>query len=386
MLLVNAAFVGGYGASRKTYSLVQNLREHDVDFKLSTDSVFLPKLRSFGLEPDIIIPWEEKPEDKYRSVQTTLAQVEYTAMMSLGWRTFVPYDAMKKNVPAIIIDGGWPEALQDYPGEFCHEVYKSLRAYCLTCHFPGPDHLLPQNSAINFKWISQPFGDSEIHWHHEVGRIPKAELRHSLVTDIPELKNLGKKKLVFLNMSSDYVDPGQLSWIGGWMTASQLDECRGFVTRLIVELSKTDTYILFLLESIKRQFLPVLSNFPLEVISHEFLDPETHHKLRCASDVVLCRAIRDVSSAQLALSGHQCVLHSIAPAREAYMGEWDSALYAQEMGIAKPVAHEKMSLLEIISDWNNSPEAEAISREATKVASDFAQKRGVEYLLKLLDL
>ena len=382
MLLVNAAFVGGYGATRKTYSLVQNLKGLNVDFLLSTDSVFLSKLQLFGVEPDIVIPWVQSHEQKYQGVEETLSNVSYSAMISLGWRTFVPYDAVQKGIPAVIVDGGWPEVLQAWPGEFCHEIYKDLEAYCLTCHFPGPDDLLPRESGINFEWLSQPFGTREIQWHQELMHAAKSDLRSSL--GIPELEELDTTKLIFLNMAPDYLDPWTLSWVGGWMTAAQVDECRGFVTRLLVELDDAGGYTLFMLEQLKKEMMPVLERCKLEVISRDFLDPRTHHMLRCASDVVLCRAIRDVSSAQLALSGHLCVLHTICPASEGYMGEWESALYAQEMGIAKAVHHESVSLAEVIEEWMDSSEAKQVSQRAAVVAAEFSQKKGVPNILELL--
>jgi hypothetical protein len=382
MLLINAAFVGGYGAARKTYSLVQNLKELNIDYVLSTDSVFLPKLKVFGLEPDIVIPWNESHEQRYQSVEETLRSVSYSVMISLGWRTFVPYDAVQRDIPAAIIDGGWPEVLQPWPGEFCHEIYKSLKAYCLTCHFPGPDDLLPTESGINFEWISQPFGAKEIQWHQDLTLATKRDQRSSL--GIPELEELGTNKLIFLNMAPDYLDPWQISWLGGWMTAAQTDECRGFVTRLLVELDNAGGYTLFMLEQLEQEMLPVLERCKLGVITRDFLDPTTHHLLRCASDVVLCRAIRDVSSAQLALSGHPCVLHTICPAREGYMGEWESALYAQEIGIAKSIPHESVSLAEAIKEWMDSPEAKQVSKNAATVAAEFSQKKGITHIFELL--
>lgn len=379
-LLVNASFVGGFGAIRKLLSFQRALAARNIEYELVTDSGFAQKLTLFGISAQHVIPLAEGNARQYMRVQKALADVDYDAMVSFGWRTFVPTDAVEKDRPCVIIDGGWPEVLEEWPSPFCLETYQELRAYCLTSHFssPGLSALLPQNSGIPFLWISQPFSPEEVEGY-AAGQGDK----ESLVQDFPELGQ-GHERLVFLSMSPDYLDPWQLDHAGGWMSAQQVDECLGFVTRLVVELDQQPGTLLFMLEGLRQQVAPTLARTKnLRVFSRKFLDPELHHGLRCAADLVICRAIRDVSSAQLALSG-QKVLHAICPARGDYMGEAASADVAQGMNIARRLRHEEVPLAQGILDYLESPSRDEVAARAQEVALSFWQERGVDYLLSLL--
>lgn len=389
MLLVNASFVGGFGACRKALALTKSLRQHKVPFRMCTDSLFVQKLGRFGVKPEVVIPWAPDNEGKYRNVERALAGVDYTAMISLGWRTFVPADAVQKGRPAVIIDGGWPERLEPYPGEFCEEVYKGLAAYCLTSHFPVPvaESWLPElPPGIRFQWVGQPFSLDEFIWHRQLRQwvFLRMEVRRlKAIQRFPELLR-PYKRFVFLNMAPDYVQPWQFERVGGWMTSEQLDECRGFVTRLIAELNAMGGCLVFMLSDIADQFRGALKQCKnLRVVERRFVDPATHHVLRMLADVVICRAIRDVSSAQLALSG-QKVLHMICPARGDYMGEWTSAMEAEEMGIAKMISHEEGSLGGAIEEWIASPESSRVADKAAKVAEAFLEEVGVPSILEVL--
>lgn len=380
MLLVNAGFVGGFGAYRKARSLVQRLAELNVDYLLMTDSRQQSKLEAFGLHPSIVVPWQEENEWNYQWAEMYLNKRPYDCMISFGWRTFVPAHAVKTGKPVIIVDGGWPETLQPYPGEFCREVYEGLQAYCLTTHFSGCAEWLPP--GIRFEWVSQPFSIGEVAWHQEVGNRDRASIIRDLVPVIPELHEL-RGKFVFLNMAPDYIWPWTLDRVGGWLTAEQLDECLGFVTRLLVELDQGG-HTVFIPDVMASHFRPVLAQcHNLRVIERPFLDFTTHHLLRLAADVVICRAIRDVSSAQLALSG-QTALHMICPARGGYMGEWTSVLEAERIGIARGVAHEEVPLMETIEAWLAGDESMTVAKKSAAVANEFFHRLGPDYLLSLL--
>ena len=51
-LLVNASFVGGYGATRKVISFTQALKGKGLPYQLVTDSRFKPKLDQMGIPAD----------------------------------------------------------------------------------------------------------------------------------------------------------------------------------------------------------------------------------------------------------------------------------------------------------------------------------------------
>ena len=168
------------------------------------------------------------------------------------------------------------------------------------------------------------------------------------------------------------------------MTPAQLDECRGFLSRLVVELDHGPKALLFMLDAVKKQIEPLIENLKnLRIFSRPFLEANMHHQLRCASDVIFCRAMRDVSSAQLALS-RQKVLHTICPARDGYMGELDSAIIADQMGIAKLIRHEKQSIKEVVNEYISDQDSTKVATKAQKVAQEFFMSRGVAYLVELL--
>ena len=119
-LLVNASFVGGYGATRKVISFIQALKEKGLSYQLATDSRFKSKLDQMQITADFIIPYQQNPLAAYQAVNRTLAKVNYQAMVSFGWRTFVPANAIDRGKSCVIIDGGWPDVLEDWPGQFSY--------------------------------------------------------------------------------------------------------------------------------------------------------------------------------------------------------------------------------------------------------------------------
>lgn len=379
MLLINSSFVGGLGAARKTASFIKHINGR-IDYRLLTDSASVEKLVLVGLQPDKVITIEEAspPEKIYDAVHSSLSSIEYEAMISFGWRTFVPANAIERNKPVVIVDGGWPECLGDYPSPFWKEIYTSIKSYCLTSHFfhPEMNNLLKQYREIPFKWIFHPFQVDEIRWH--------TELRDNLIKNRSSLPYyLPGHRSIFLNMNEEYVEPTQGSFTGGWLKPSQLDECRGFVTRLLMELDGAkEPLVLIVSREIARQFEPVISCCrTLKVMPRPPLNIEKHHIWRAGADLVLVRAARSVGAAQVALSNTPA-LHMICPARDDYMGELSSCKIAERMGIAKFVDHEKMSLRDAILDHLDSKISQELSWQAQIQALSFWQTNGPESLLE----
>jgi len=178
-----------------------------------------------------------------------------------------------------------------------------------------------------------------------------------------------------------YISLPQPSQANGSITTEQLSECRYFVKELLHELNKQKV-VLILHNNIAEQFRPEIAkcnNLIIQELSN--LDPNTHHQLRCSSDVVLARAIRDVSSAQLALSG-QPTIHTICPTHGDYMGEWKSTLLAANLGIAIPFSVRNDNLSDILSVGVE----EKVTQRAFEIAKKFSKERGVTYLLNLLKI
>lgn len=381
MLLINSSFVGGLGAARKTASFLKSL-EQRVSYLLLTDSAALKKLELVGLKPDLVVtvPNVTVPEEIYTAVRKKLSSVKYDAMISFGWRSYVPADAIKRGKPVVIVDGGWPERCEDYPSPFCKDVYRNLKAYCLTAHFSNPalTDLLKHRGEIPFRWVFHPFQNDEVNWH--IG------LRREITTVRERLPYYeAGRRTIFLNMNPDYVDPRQGTFTGGWLSPKQLDECRGFVTRLLVELDNvTDPLTLLVHQDIARQFDSVIKQCRrLKVVSFPSLSPEEHHIWRTGADVVLLRSTRSVGAAQVALSNIPA-LNTICPANENYMGEYSSCKIAQSMGIAEVVDHETVSLSDAIMNYIDSRRSVEVASKAQIEARSFWQTNGPESLLELL--
>jgi|AGTN01.2.fsa_nt_gi hypothetical protein len=381
MLLINSSFVGGLGAARKTASFIKFI-ENRTRYSLLTDSASARKLELFGLKADTVVPVsaESQPEEIYSAVRESLSAVDYDAMISFGWRTYVPADAIGRDRPVLIVDGGWPEKFESYPSPFWKDVYSRVDAYCLTNHFGNPEltELISSHDETKFRWIFHPFQQSEILWHLNL-RQKIEQIKPSLPFHVPG------HRVIFLNMDHDYISPIQGTFTGGWLNPKQIDECRGFVTRLIVELDALkQPLILVTHETIAAQFEPVIAQCRfLKVFSHPALSLEQHHIWRACADLVLLRAARSVGAAQVALSGIPA-LHTICPATGNYMGELSSCQIAQQMGIAKYVDHQAVSIADSIMNHLDSDESKELADLAQIEAITFWCTNGPENLLNLL--
>jgi len=380
MLLINSSFVGGLGAARKTASFLKHIRH--IDHILFTDSESVAKLELVGLKPDrvVVVPKRASSEHNYKNVRESLFDVNYDAMISFGWRTYAPADAIDRNKPAIIVDGGWPESPEEYPSSFCREVYCNLKAYCLTSHFyiPELDRLLKNRSDIPFRWIFHPFSEREIKFHTELLK----NIENGTVQSPYQKRG---HTSIFLDMNQDYVNPHQSSFTGGWLTSKQLDECRGFVSRLIIELESVgEPILLFIHQRIAEQFEPIIKECrTLKVVPFPSLNSEGHNILRASADLVLLRATRNVGAAQVALSGISA-LHMICPSSDDYMGELSSCKIAERMGIAVYVDHEMVSLSDAIMRYLNSSKSIEVSALAQQNALSFWKTHGPDELLELV--
>ncbi|MBY0357242.1 MAG: hypothetical protein K2W82_04505 [Candidatus Obscuribacterales bacterium] len=379
MLLVNSSFVGGFGAARKAASFVKHIEQH-TDFFLLTDSASLEKLKLVGLEPDRVINIKENFSAKeiYAAVETSLTALKYDALVSFGWRTFVPAAAVEKGVPAVIVDGGWPERLESHPSPFCKDVYTKLKTYYLTSHFFSPElnNLLSHREEIAFEWMFHPFQEKEIRWHTKIRDKLKGQ---RLPYYLPGYKT------IFLDMSWDYVDPKQAIFTGGWLKPKMLDECRGFVTRLLMELdSSGESLLLIVQQNIAKQFEPVIAQCrTLKVVACPALSPEEHQIWRAGADLVLLRAARSVGAAQVALSDTPA-LHMICPASDDYMGELSSCKIAEKMGIAKFMSHENESLAQAVMNHLESGKSLEIAKQVQSEALSFWKTNGPDCLLDLV--
>jgi hypothetical protein len=383
MLLVNSSFVGGLGGARKAACLIQHLNQRAIKYRLVTDCHSLDKLRLVGLNPDVVFDVSSgmSSSQLYREVGQRLRRIEYDGMISFGWRTYVPLNAVERSKPAIIIDGGWPRTVEGMPSPFCKDVYQQLTAYCLTNFFFDVrlDSLLPLEHKIPFRWIAQPFDKEEVAWLKSLAdRKSKKTRMHT---------GGSGSSTIFLDMNPEYVDPRQGTFTGGWLTPRQLDECRGFVSRLIVELdSAREPLVLVVHEKIARQLGPVVSKcVNLKIICHPSLPPAEHHQLRAGADLVILRAIRCVGATQAALSLVPA-LHAICPAAEEYMGEKYSCEIAEDLEIACSLDHEAASLRDGIMQHLYSQKSSDTATRAQQVALQSWKERGPDYILNLLGM
>lgn len=364
-------------------AFVRYLNRRSIDHRLITDCHSLSKLRLLGFNPDIVFDVSPGMSSSaiYKEVEQRLRQIHYDHMVSFGWRTYVPYNAIVRDKPAVIIDGGWPRILADMPSPFCKDVYKELRAYCLTNYFFDKrlNNLLPTSCGIPFTWIAQPFDQEEISWLKALGE--EREASGALASE-------STRPMIFLDMNPEYIDPRQGTFTGGWLTPRQLDECRGFVTRLIVELEreKSEPLCLIIHELIGKQLGPVVTKCKtLKVVCHQALSSGDHHRMRVSADLVLLRAARCVGAAQAAFS-RLPALHVICPAADDYMGEAYSCEIAKDLGIAQAIDHEESSLRDGIMKFLYSQELIDTASRAQAVALQAHRGLGPDYILSLLGL
>ncbi|MBY0546495.1 MAG: hypothetical protein K2W95_04345 [Candidatus Obscuribacterales bacterium] len=383
--MINSSFVGGLGGARKAAAFIHHLDRRGVAHRLVTDRQSLDKLELVGLTPDLVfdVSPDMSSSTVYREVRQSLRRVGYDCMISFGWRTYVPLNGIERSKPTIIIDGGWPEILAAMPSPFCKDVYRELTAYCLTSHFFDArlNKLLPEEPQIPFKWIAQPFGTEEISWLQSLADKRRMGNRDRFISTEPNTRT------IFLDLNPEYIDPRQGTFTGGWLTPRQLDECRGFVSRLIVELDTANGPVaLTMHERIAQQLSPIISGCKmLRVIGHPSLQPAEHHRLRAEADLVLMRATRCVGATQTAISLVP-VLHTICPTAKDYMGEQYSCQIATDLGIANSIDHEAVSLRDGIMSYLNSPAAYDTARSAQEAALRAQMERGPDYLLSLAGL
>lgn len=352
---------------------------------VATNSMYKYKLDELQMKTDIVIPLEPEytPEQIYKECEKALKKINFDYMVVMGWRTYWPYIAYKRNIPYVQVDGGIPSKYAKYPAPFIEEVYANSKLFLMTTWF---NWKTPKNALIpNIKVVTQPYPYDRVNKLKTYRNKSKEYFRRELAKYYPAFNNYDYDLMVYLNMSDAYVDPfnhypNNLNYIDPWghkMTNyenfKEIEPSLFFLFDLIagLETNYPGKVLLYLMqEKTKVISEPIVKMCKkVKTIAPKRLDLTIDPLIKKASDINICRATNCDNQAELSLIGEPCVT-SIVPRN--YMDEDTAASQAEKMGICHQIQYDDPEYIKKLTEFvTNKKRFEHMSKTTAEVFEDF---------------
>lgn len=346
-ILIDASLTGGRDPAKQAYEFITAFKERGVHYKLLTNRSFATKLQDLGLAPDVTLDAEltYSNERVYQTFFNTLRKVNFDFLVKLGARTASTYSSYKLGKPFVIVDGGLPDQLEEYPSLYAKEGYQYAKKYILCTHFswkyPG------RTPLDNIVITTYPFSQKTMDFCKNLRIYDKNELKRKLTTYIPEIT--GKYNLIVnLVMSGGFLtNPMERKTYGAWLTTHNYDECIGFLRRFITDLGIQykgralvimDKELYPIVDDIFNQFKHIVGaynkkgwNYEVEILA------------RRIADVLVTRATNCIPN--IAMMGHGGLATTPVPAH-GYMDEDTAGYQAYALGLTELIEYDDESYME----------------------------------------
>ncbi len=384
-LLLATGFVDGRGGSKMVSWFYDEMKARGVRVIVATNSMYKYKLNELGVPCDITI--DLRPEDSketiYEKCVAGLRDVPYDAMVSIGWRTYWPYDAYKKGIPYVLVDGGIPSHYGGYPTEFIKEVYKNTALFLMTTWFPW---VAPKNDLIpTIKVVTQPYPYERVERMKKLRTKTKQEAREALASMYPIVKEYEYDTMVYLNMSDAYVDafnhyPNNRNFVdpyghllADYMDFKEIEPSLFFLHNLIAGFETNypgKVLIYFMQEKTLKIAQPILDMCRrVKAFAPQRLDLDVDPLIKKAADINICRATNCDNQADLSLIGEPCVT-SVVPRN--YMDEDTAAVQAEKLGICHQIHYDDPDYMKkLFAYTQNKAQFQDYARKSAKIFDEF---------------
>jgi len=186
-ILVDSSLTGGRGPAKQAYEFMSACQERNIPYTLLTNKSFIYKLQDLGLKPDVVLDVElsQDRKDIYNLFEKTLTSLDFDLLVKFGARTASTYIAAKLQKPFVVVDGGLPDKLEDYPSLYAREGYTQANKYILTTHFPWkfPPNLEMKNIVLG----TYPFSQKTLDLTKGLRKYNREEIVKKVKGTIPEV-------------------------------------------------------------------------------------------------------------------------------------------------------------------------------------------------------
>lgn len=352
-VLLATGFVDGRGGSKMCSWFYEEIKARGYNVLVATNSMYKYKLNELNVPCDITIDLEpdDSKETIYEKCSKGLENVHYDFMLSMGWRTYWPYVAYKKNIPYVMVDGGIPSQYGAYPTEFIKEVYEHTKLFLMTTWFSWA---APKNTIVPvLKVVTQPYPVSRVEKLRGLRDLSKIEAKKLVGEKYPIVKDYEHDLLVYLNLSDAYVDPfnhypNNRNFVDAWghkmadyMDFKEIEPSLFFLFNLIAgfETNYPGKVLLYLMqEKTKVISQPIVDMCKrVKTFAPQSLDLSFDPYIKKAADINICRATNCDNQADLSLIGEPCIT-SVVPKN--YMDEDTAAIQAEKLGICHQISYD----------------------------------------------
>lgn len=383
-ILIDASLTGGRGAAKQAYELVTAFKENSVNYKLITNKSFVKKLEEVNIKPDIVLDAEFGYENKriYQSFSTALTNTEFDLLVKCGARTASTYICNDLKKPFIVIDGGLPDKMEEYPSLYAKEGYLNAKKYLITTHFlwKYPQRLTMDNILVS----TYPFSKKTLRFINDLKKKTKTQIRAELSDNFPELKT-PTKLVIQLMITGDFItNPLERVTYGGWLKTKEYDETIGFIRRFLIdlEIQSRERVIVILDKSIFDITQDIFQKTKKITPSYnqKSWDYYTEIKASQAADIIVSRATNYVPN--IALLGHGGLITTPVPAH-GYMDEDSAALQAYALGYTKLIEYDDEDYMKKLLAFSKDIDLQTeISKNLINVSEEMLQKNNcVDFIL-----
>lgn len=385
VILLTTGFVDGRGGSKMCSWFYDEMVARGFKVIVATNSMYKYKLNELRLKCDVVI--HLTPEDSFESIykkcEEGLKDVQFDYMVSMGWRTYWPYVAYKRNIPYIMVDGGIPVNYDKYPAPFIKEVYANTKLFLMTTWF---NWIAPESKIIpSIKVVTQPYPYKRVEEMRKIRNKPKEYFREKVAVKFPEIRDYEYDLMVYLNLSDAYLDPfnfgpNNRNFVDPWghqmadyMAQNEIEPSLFFLFKLIAgfETNYPGKVLIYLMQE-KTKFIsePIVKMCKkVKTIATSGLDIGLDPLIKKAADVNICRATNCDNQADLSLIAEPCVT-SVVPRN--YMDEDTAAIQAEKLGICYQIQYDDPEYMKKLKEYvNNKKRFESMQKKTAQVFEDF---------------
>jgi len=227
-ILIDCTLTGGRGPAKKAAEFIWECQRRSINYFLLTDLKLAERFKELDIKPDQVLNIDFNSADKeiYSVFEKNLRLIDFDLLVKFGARVPGPYVARALGKPYIIIDGGLPDRLEQYPSLYDSETYFNAEKYILTTNFPWKPDLTPR--FTNVKVCYFPISKKTQKFVNLLKTKKKSQIIRSvskMLTNFPKKYDL----VINLSMTDDYVQYKSRTTYGAWLKTKQYDQTVGFI-------------------------------------------------------------------------------------------------------------------------------------------------------------
>ncbi len=386
-ILIDCSLTSGRGPSKKTAEFVWECQKMKVKYFLVADVKTASILSELGITPNKIIKTKlsEQNEKIYETFRKEFKDIDFDFLIKFGARPVGPYIAKEKNIPYVIVDGGFPDRYESYPSLYDKRTYIKANKIIITTNFPWKAKY--PSFLKNIEICYFPISAKTKKYLTLLRRMDKEKIVQEIekfLTSFPKNYDL----IFNLNMTDDYIASRSRVTYGAWLTTKQYDQTVGFIRRLITDLGNfaSNKKIVFISDNkISKVCLDLYKDFK-NIYSVTWRNNWNYYAeiaIAAICDVAVCRAA-NYQPFQFTLSRGNNITTAV-PA-DGYMNEDEAAIQAAALGLTYNIIYDDEEYIKkLFSFLQNKTLINEISKKQKRNFKDFGEKNNtIKSLFKVV--